>query len=198
MGCIFLVLIVGLGFGWFYFWIWDKRVVSPFFQRVASPFFLFLKIVALRQGCYEATISPVSCSTQPISGQVSYQKSVNLMSFSYVNDSYRLSLDECFGTWIHNGVWQSDESLTFKENKEVFFLTLKKLLDDNKVVFFPPEPNSKIKKYKYCSNGEYYVDSGEYEEELLPKICQSHVIFIGYIFGEYVLNISNNIFCKRW
>jgi hypothetical protein len=82
------------------------------------------------------------------------------------NDSYRLSLDECFGTWIHNGVWQSDESLTFKENKEVFFLTLKKLLDDNKVVFFPPEPNSKIKKYKYCSNGEYYVDSGEYEEEL--------------------------------
>ncbi|VVM28026.1 hypothetical protein BSPWISOXPB_3827 [uncultured Gammaproteobacteria bacterium] len=25
-----------------------------------------------------------------------------------------------------------DESLTFKENKEVFFLTLKKLLDDNK------------------------------------------------------------------
>jgi hypothetical protein len=26
----------------------------------------------------------------------------------YVNDSYRLSLDECFGTWIHNGVWQSD------------------------------------------------------------------------------------------
>jgi hypothetical protein len=42
---------------------------------------------------------------------------------NYVNDSYRLSLDEGFGTWIHNGVWQSDESLTFKENKEVFFLT---------------------------------------------------------------------------
>jgi hypothetical protein len=36
--------------------------------------FLFLKIVALRQGCYEATISPVSCSTQPISGQVSKAK----------------------------------------------------------------------------------------------------------------------------
>jgi hypothetical protein len=91
----------------------------------------------------------------------------------YVNDSYRLSLDECFGTWIHNGVWQSDESLTFKENKEVFFLTLKKLLDDNKVVFFPPEPNSKIKKYKYCSNGEYYVDSGEYEEELWDETSEN-------------------------
>ncbi|VVM22005.1 hypothetical protein BSPWISOXPB_6163 [uncultured Gammaproteobacteria bacterium] len=53
----------------------------------------------------------------------------------YVSDSYKLSLDECFGYWIHNGVWYSDEDLTFDEAKEVFFLTLKKLLDDNKVVY---------------------------------------------------------------
>jgi hypothetical protein len=38
----------------------------------------------------------------------------------YVNDNYKLSLDEGFGTWIHNGVWYGDESLTFKEAKEVF------------------------------------------------------------------------------
>ncbi|VVM22978.1 hypothetical protein BSPWISOXPB_7407 [uncultured Gammaproteobacteria bacterium] len=57
-----------------------------------------------------------------------------------------------------------------KKPKNYFFLTLKKLLDDNKVVFFPPEPNSKIKIYKYCSNGEYYADSGEYEEELWMKL----------------------------
>ncbi|VVH59382.1 hypothetical protein BSPCLSOX_604 [uncultured Gammaproteobacteria bacterium] len=56
----------------------------------------------------------------------------------YVSDSYKLSLDECFGYWIHNGVWYSDEDLTFDEAKEVFFLTLKKLLDDNKVVLFAP------------------------------------------------------------
>jgi hypothetical protein len=45
-------------------------------------------------------------------------------------------------------------------HRKSFFYLLKKLLDDNKVVFFPPEPNSKIKKYKYYSNGEYYADSG--------------------------------------
>jgi hypothetical protein len=38
----------------------------------------------------------------------------------YVSDSYKLSLDECFGYWIHNGVWYSDEDLTFDEAKEVF------------------------------------------------------------------------------
>ncbi|CAC9498971.1 hypothetical protein [uncultured Gammaproteobacteria bacterium] len=56
----------------------------------------------------------------------------------YINDNYKLSLDEAFGYWIHNGIWYGDESLTFEETKEVFFLTLKKLLDDNKVVLCPP------------------------------------------------------------
>jgi hypothetical protein len=55
-----------------------------------------LKIVALRRGCYEATISPVSWSTQPISGQVSYQKSVNLMSFSLVISLGNMSLTAVF------------------------------------------------------------------------------------------------------
>jgi hypothetical protein len=55
----------------------------------------------------------------------------------YVNDNYKLSLDEGFGTWIHNGVWYGDESLTFEEAKEVFFLTLKKLLDDEQVILSP-------------------------------------------------------------
>jgi hypothetical protein len=116
----------------------------------------------------------------------------------YVNDSYRLSLDECFGTWIHNGVWQSDESLTFKENKEVFFLTLKKLLDDNKVVFFPPEPNSKIKIYKYCSNGEYYADSGEYEEELWDETSENIIAYIKDIFPKDITNENDMRLTDFW
>jgi hypothetical protein len=44
-------------------------------------------------------------------------------------------------------------------------------------VFFPPEPNSKIKKYKYCSNGEYYVDSGEYEEELWDETSENIIAY---------------------
>jgi hypothetical protein len=39
--------------------------------------------IALKQGCYETTISPVFWSTQPICGHSSLnQKSINLPSFS--------------------------------------------------------------------------------------------------------------------
>ncbi|VVM23871.1 hypothetical protein BSPWISOXPB_11057 [uncultured Gammaproteobacteria bacterium] len=39
--------------------------------------------------------------------------------------------------WVLAWFWYGDESFTLK-NKELFFLTLKKLLDDNKVVLFAP------------------------------------------------------------
>ena len=97
----------------------------------------------------------------------------------YVSDSYKLSLDECFGYWIHNGVWYGDEDLTFDEAKEVFFLTLKKLLDDNKVVLCPPialknEPvkNQYDKKGKLASCVVWNIPSKEiiqYMRDAFPK-----------------------------
>jgi hypothetical protein len=51
-------------------------------------------------------------------------------------------------------------------------------------VFFPPEPNSKIKIYKYCSNGEYYADSGEYEEELWDETSENIIAYIKDIFPK--------------
>ncbi|CAC9427891.1 hypothetical protein [uncultured Gammaproteobacteria bacterium] len=54
-----------------------------------------------------------------------------------LNDKeYWEAVYDSFGTWI--GFWYGDKNLTFEETKEVFFLTLKKLLDDNKVVLCPP------------------------------------------------------------
>ncbi|VVH58315.1 hypothetical protein BSPWISOX_1135 [uncultured Gammaproteobacteria bacterium] len=60
-------------------------------------------------------------------------------------DLYKLYTDE-FGKWIHalfGASWELLEDnlnreCSFTEGKEVFFLTLKKLLDDNKVVLFAP------------------------------------------------------------
>jgi hypothetical protein len=49
---------------------------------------------------------------------------------------YEELIDDCFGYWL--GFWYGDESFTLEETKELFFLTLKKLLDDNKVVLFAP------------------------------------------------------------
>lgn len=57
----------------------------------------------------------------------------------YIEESYKDSLDEGFGLWIHNGLWGSYDGLTFSEQKELFFLTLKKLLDDDLVVLFHPD-----------------------------------------------------------
>ncbi|VVH60689.1 hypothetical protein BAZOLSSOX_2128 [uncultured Gammaproteobacteria bacterium] len=54
-----------------------------------------------------------------------------------VEENIKLSLEKCFGYWI-DGLWYSDINLSIEQRKEVFFLTLKKLLDDNKVVLFAP------------------------------------------------------------
>jgi hypothetical protein len=47
-------------------------------------------------------------------------------------------------------------------------------------------------------DAEYWNDSNTYNKQkesffylnIIPKIRQPHVIFISYIFGEYVLNIT--------
>jgi hypothetical protein len=82
------------------------------------------KIIALKQGCYETTISPVF--------------------WSY----YEELIDDCFGYWL--GFWYGDESFTLEETKELFFLTLKKLLDDNKVVVLLQTPKKIIALKQGC------------------------------------------------
>jgi hypothetical protein len=61
---------------------------------------------------------------------------------------YQEWIDVGFGKMIFGIFVRGDDKVfTIDEQKESFFYLLKKLLDDNKIVFFPPEPNSKIKKY---------------------------------------------------
>jgi hypothetical protein len=85
---------------------------------------------------------------------------------------YQEWIDVGFGKMIFGIFVRGDDKVfTIDEQKESFFYLLKKLLDDNKIVFFPPEPNSKIKKYKYCSNGEYYV-----EATISPVSCSTQPI----------------------
>jgi len=65
-----------------------------------------------------------------------------MINYSKVNsilndEKYWEAVYDSFGTWL--GFWYGNKNFTFEETKEVFFLTLKKLLDDDKVVFFPPD-----------------------------------------------------------
>jgi hypothetical protein len=66
------------------------------------------------------------------------------------------------------------------------------------VVFFPPEPNSKIKIYKYCSNGEYYADSGEYEEELWDETSENIIAYIKDIFPKDITNENDTRLTDFW
>jgi hypothetical protein len=43
MGCIFLVLIVGLGFGWFYFWL------GLFYQKLVYLSMFFVGFIVINQ-----------------------------------------------------------------------------------------------------------------------------------------------------
>jgi hypothetical protein len=55
---------------------------------------------------------------------------------NFIHLNYEELIDDCFGYWL--GFWYGDESFTLEETKEVFFLTLKKLLDDEQVILSPP------------------------------------------------------------
>ncbi len=92
-------------------------------------------------------------------------------------------VESYFGTWIDKlfgGAEYWNNSNTFYKQKESFFYLLKKLLDDGKVVFFPPEKNSKIRLYKYISDGE------EYEEELWDETPENIILYIKDIFPKNV------------
>ena len=112
---------------------------------------------------------------------------------------YQEWIDVGFGKMIFGIFVRGDDKVfTIDEQKESFFYLLKKLLDDNKVVFFPPEPNSKIKIYKYCSNGEYYADSGEYEEELWDETSENIIAYIKDIFPKDITNENDTRLTDFW
>ena len=56
-----------------------------------------------------------------------------------VEDIYPIALEESFGTWIH-GIFFSDTRINnFKEQCEVFFWLLEKLLEEGKAIVFPAQ-----------------------------------------------------------
>jgi hypothetical protein len=59
-----------------------------------------------------------------------------MITKEYIDENAQFVFDESFGTWMQ--FWHGGDDFTFRENKEIFFLTLKKLLNDNKVVLFAP------------------------------------------------------------
>ncbi|SMN17559.1 hypothetical protein CRYPA_508 [uncultured Candidatus Thioglobus sp.] len=65
----------------------------------------------------------------------------------FIHLNYEELIEDCFGQWI--GFWYGDANFTLEETKEVFFQTLKKLLDDDLVVLFPPYTmfNTKISRW---------------------------------------------------
>ena len=121
----------------------------------------------------------------------------NIENFKNINEVF----ESCYGAWISTLFGDAEywnDSNTYNKQKESFFYLLKKLLDDNKVVFFPPEPNSKIKKYKYYSNGEYYADSGEYEEELWDETSENIIAYIKDIFPKDITDENDMRLTDFW
>ena len=113
----------------------------------------------------------------------------------HINLNYKECLEEGFGYWIHNGVWYwmgEERGLTFEETKEVFFQTLKKLLDNNKVVFFPPFPKAKVKLYTY------YVDGEKDQDELWDETSENIIAYIKEIFPKGITDENDDILTDFW
>jgi hypothetical protein len=116
----------------------------------------------------------------------------------YVNDNYKLSLDEGFGTWIHNGVWYGDESLTFEEAKEVFFLTLKKLLDDEQVILSPPTklhtpPVKFLDPYP-----KSHIKHGQYKWDVWDIPNEEIIQYMRDTFPKNVSDENDDKVCDFW
>jgi hypothetical protein len=89
----------------------------------------------------------------------------------FLDEAYYSNLEYPSG-WI-NAVWWHDDNLTFSEQKELFFLTLKKLLDDDVVVLCPPISlkNSPVKnQYNNKRELEWVVVWDISHEEIIQYI----------------------------
>ena len=108
----------------------------------------------------------------------------------FLDEAYYGNLEYPSG-WI-NAVWWHDDNLTFSEQKELFFLTLKKLLDDGKVVFFHPFPEAKVKIYTH------YVDGKKYDEELWDESSDNIIAYIKSIFPKGIKDENDEILTNFW
>jgi len=109
-----------------------------------------------------------------------------------VKKEYNEWKEICFGNWIHCLFLRGDDNLSFCEQKEIFFQTLKKLLDDDKVVFFHPFPEAKVKLYTY------YVDGEKYQEELWDETSENIVTYIKEIFPKGITDENDDILTEFW
>lgn len=88
-----------------------------------------------------------------------------------VKKEYNEWIEICFGNWIHCLFLRGDNKLFFHEQKEVFFLTLKKLLDDGKVVIFHPDSpvnmtQEDVQKWIWDQSSEDIV---QYIRDIFPQ-----------------------------
>lgn len=105
-----------------------------------------------------------------------------------VNEEFEDVLDVCFGNWIH-GIFGGYEKLhIFEEEKEAFFILLKKLVDENKIVIFPPE------KY-YINNESYSVPTMQQRDPdtVRPYVYwnESSDIILKYMRSVFPSNVTD-------
>jgi len=106
----------------------------------------------------------------------------------FLDEAYYGNLEYPSG-WI-NAVWWHDDNLTFSEQKELFFLTLKKLLDDDKVVFFPPDKlwDKKLNTWKtnIRIHTQHYTNRTSEDIELWDVTSDEVISYIRNVFPKDV------------
>jgi len=116
----------------------------------------------------------------------------NLKINSILSDErYWEAVYDSFGTWI--GFWYGDKNFTLEETKEVFFQTLKKLLDNNKVVLCPPIA------LKNAPQRKQYNKKGELEWVVVWDIPHEEIIqYMRLAFPKDVKNENDDKLRDFW
>ena len=106
----------------------------------------------------------------------------------FIHLNYEELIEDCFGQWI--GFWYGDKNFTLEETKELFFLTLKKLLDDDKVVFFPPDKlwDKKLNTWKtnIRIHTQHYTNRTSEDIELWDVTSDEVISYIRNVFPKDV------------
>lgn len=118
----------------------------------------------------------------------------------FIHSNYEELIEDCFGQWI--GFWYGDKNFTLEETKEVFFLTLKKLLDDGKVVMFPPNQLWDRKLNIWTTNvrmhTQHYTNGRSEDIELWDVTSDEVISHIRSIFPKDVKDENDETLTHFW
>lgn len=104
-----------------------------------------------------------------------------------VDDDFDKIANDQLGNWIDGIFWTYYDLKTFEEEKEAFFILLKKLIDEQKIVIFPPE--------KYWIKNTYSVPTKAIQDANYPELLyfwdECSETIVNYMRSVFPPNIIN-------